>query len=252
MRAHGDCEVVAVKKESGRGSVETLHGGKAGPGPVREPHLPLDRIPAASSARVEGPASLVPGTSGRTELLIRGLDIVGSLVVLAMSWPVVLAAMALIIVTSGRPVLYRQERVGRAGRVFTLYKLRTMIHEAEKHVGPVWASRNDSRITPIGGILRKMRIDELPQLYNILRGDMSLVGPRPERPFFVERYEALRGVRLTVKPGLTGLAQVRRSYDLKPRHKVRYDSLYIRNRSLWLNVRIFLCTFPILFSKKGW
>jgi len=195
---------------------------------------------------------LLPETSAWTEKLIRGFDIGGALLILALSWPLAAVAMLLIRITSGAPVLYRQERVGKAGRLFMLYKFRTMINEAEKHVGPVWASRNDSRVTPVGAVLRRMRIDELPQLYNILRGDMSLVGPRPERLFFVEQYASLRGVRLSVKPGLTGLAQVRRAYDLKPHHKVKYDCLYVRNRSLWLNVRIFFRTFLVPFSKKGW
>ena len=127
-----------------------------------------------------------------------------------------------------------------------------MIDDAEKHVGPVLATRDDDRVTPVGRILRRMRIDELPQIYNVLRGDMSLVGPRPERPFFVERHKALQGVRLAVKPGLTGLAQVRSFYDLKPAHKVKYDYLYIQKRSLFLNIRILLQTIPVLFAKKGW
>ena len=97
-----------------------------------------------------------------------------------------------------------------------------------------------------------MRIDELPQIYNVLRGDMSLVGPRPERAFFIERYQALQGVRLSVKPGLTGLAQVRSFYDLKPVHKVRYDCLYIQKRSVFLNLYILLQTIPVFFAKKGW
>jgi lipopolysaccharide/colanic/teichoic acid biosynthesis glycosyltransferase len=150
------------------------------------------------------------------------------------------------------PILYRQERVGKGGTLFTLYKFRTMIDGAEKHVGPVLASRDDERVTAVGRILRRMRLDELPQLYNILRGDMSLVGPRPERPYFVERHQALQGIRLAVKPGLTGLAQVRSFYDLKPDHKARYDCLYIQNRSLLLNISILLQTVPTLFTRKGW
>jgi lipopolysaccharide/colanic/teichoic acid biosynthesis glycosyltransferase len=142
--------------------------------------------------------------------------------------------------------------VGRGGKLFELFKFRTMINDAEKHVGPVWASKDDGRVTRVGRILRRMRVDELPQLYNILRGDMSLVGPRPERPYVVERHKALQGARLAVKPGLTGLAQVRSFYDLKPAHKVRYDYLYIQNRSLLLNAYILLRTVPVLFTKKGW
>lgn len=187
-----------------------------------------------------------------TEFLIRLLDVFGSLVILTLTVPVMMVASLLIRITMGKPVLFRQERVGLGGDVFTLYKFRTMINDAEKHIGPVWAARDDSRVTPVGRVLRKMRIDELPQLYNILRGDMSLVGPRPERPFFVDRHESLQGTRLTVKPGLTGLAQIRGFYDLKPTHKVKYDCLYIQNRSFHLNIYILLRTVPALFTKMGW
>jgi lipopolysaccharide/colanic/teichoic acid biosynthesis glycosyltransferase len=180
------------------------------------------------------------------------LDIVGSLIILVLALPAMIVAGVLIKITSAGPVLYKQERVGQGGRLFTLYKFRTMIDNAEKQVGPVWASPDDDRVTPVGRILRRMRLDELPQLLNILWGDMSLVGPRPERPFFVERHKALQGARLAVKPGLTGLAQVRSYYNLKPAHKVRYDYLYIQNRSLFLNISILLQTIPVLFAKKGW
>ena len=186
------------------------------------------------------------------EFLIRLLDIVGSLIILVLALPAMIVAGVLIKITSAGPVLYKQERVGQGGRLFTLYKFRTMIDNAEKQVGPVWASPDDDRVTPVGRILRRMRLDELPQLLNILWGDMSLVGPRPERPFFVERHKALQGARLAVKPGLTGLAQVRSYYNLKPAHKVRYDYLYIQNRSLFLNISILLQTIPVLFAKKGW
>lgn len=191
-------------------------------------------------------------TSRTTELLIRLLDVVGSLAGLVFASPVLVLTVVLIRVTAGKPVLFRQERVGLRGRVFTLYKFRTMINDAEKHVGPVWASRDDDRVTPVGRILRKTRFDELPQLFNILRGDMSLVGPRPERPFFVERHKTLQGLRLAVKPGLTGLAQIRGLYDLKPAHKVKYDCLYIQKRCLLLNIYILLRTIPALFTKMGW
>jgi lipopolysaccharide/colanic/teichoic acid biosynthesis glycosyltransferase len=209
--------------------------------------------PASSGAsRVRAGVVSATQVSLTTERLIRGLDVVGSLAGLAMASPVILLTAILIRITAGKPVFFRQERVGLRGRPFTLYKFRTMINGAEKHVGPVWASRNDSRVTPIGRVLRKMRFDELPQLYNVLRGDMSLVGPRPERPFFVERHEALRGVRLAVKPGLTGLAQIRGLYDLKPTHKVKYDCLYIQKRCVLLNLYILLRTIPALFSRMGW
>jgi len=190
--------------------------------------------------------------SRTVELLIRLLDLLGSLFILLCALPLMLVAAVAIKLTSRGPVLYRQERVGKGGRLFDLYKFRTMIDGAERHIGPVLASKDDHRVTAVGRILRRTRMDELPQLYNILRGDMSLVGPRPERPFFVQRHKALQGVRLVVKPGLTGLAQVRSFYDLKPAHKVKYDYIYIQNRSLLLNLYILLQTIPVLFAKKGW
>jgi len=211
------------------------------------------RSPAATVLQGgDGDARPMAEASRTTELLIRLLDISGSLAGLLLASPVIVLAAVCIRVTAGKPVLFRQERVGLKGKLFTLYKFRTMINDAEKHVGPVWASRNDDRVTPIGRILRKMRIDELPQLFNILRGDMSLVGPRPERPFFVDRHRALQGLRLAVRPGLTGLAQIRGLYDLKPAHKVKYDCLYIQKRSLLLNIYILLRTIPALFTKMGW
>jgi len=190
--------------------------------------------------------------SKTVELLIRLLDIVGSLFILACTLPFMAIAAVAIKLNSRGPILYRQQRVGEGGRLFDLYKFRTMIDNAERHVGPVLASKDDDRVTAVGRILRRTRLDELPQLYNILRGDMSLVGPRPERPYFVQRHKALQGVRLVVKPGLTGLAQVRSFYDLKPAHKVRYDYIYIQNRSFLLNLYILLQTIPVLFAKKGW
>ncbi|OHB64041.1 MAG: hypothetical protein A2Y77_05700 [Planctomycetes bacterium RBG_13_62_9] len=223
-------------------------------GRILQLHSHASRSPAEVPTQPGGKATAyaMAQTPKTAEFLIRLLDIVGSLTILILAMPVMIVSALLIKLTSAGPVFYNQERVGQGGRLFTLYKFRTMVDDAEKHVGPVWASPNDDRVTPVGGILRKMRLDELPQLFNILRGDMSLVGPRPERPFFVERHKALQGIRLAVKPGLTGLAQVRSYYDLKPAHKVKYDYLYIQNRSLLLNIYILLQTIPVLFAKKGW
>lgn len=186
------------------------------------------------------------------EFLIRGLDIAGSITVFSITMPVMAGAALLIKVFSPGPVLYKQQRVGKSGKIFTLYKLRTMVNNAEDHTGPVWANENDSRVTKIGRILRRTRLDELPQLFNVLRGDMSLVGPRPERLYFVKLYNVLQGVRLAVKPGLTDLAQIRSRYNLKPEHKLKYDYLYIKKKSLLLNLYILLKTIPIIFSKNGW
>ena len=180
------------------------------------------------------------------------MDIAGSVAILFICLPVLIIITLLIKFTSLGPVIYKQQRVGKHGKIFTLYKFRTMINDAEKISGLSPATQNDSRVTMIGKILRTARLDELPQLFNILKGEMSLVGPRPENTYRVNLHKALRGARLTIKPGLTGLAQIRNSYDLKPDHKIKYDYLYIQKRSLLLNIYILLKTVPVIFCKKGW
>lgn len=185
------------------------------------------------------------------EYLIRGFDVVASVIVLLVMLPVMIVLAILIKLTSLGDILFKQDRVGKNGRIFTLYKFRSMIQDAERHTGPVLARPDDSRITPIGRFMRRTRLDELPQLFNVIRGDMSLVGPRPERPFFVRRHKALQGVRLSVRPGITGLAQVRGCYHTRPEHKLRYDYLYIRKRSLWLNLAIILRTIPVVIRGSG-
>ena len=186
------------------------------------------------------------------EFMMRCLDISGSILILIISMPATILISVLIKISSSGPVFYTQQRVGKDGKLFMLYKFRTMIEDAEKEVGPVLASRDDPRVTKVGKFLRATRLDELPQLINVLKGDMSLVGPRPERPHFVKKHKALHEFRLAVKPGLTGLAQIRSFYDLKPQHKIKYDYLYIQKRSLLLNLYILIRTIPALFSKKGW
>lgn len=197
-------------------------------------------------------AALASHRSNASEIFIRALDIIGSVTILLLAAPEMVVIALLIRIFCGGPSLYKQKRVGKNGKIFTLYKFRTMVNGAEEHTGPVWATEDDSRVTPIGSILRKTRLDEFPQLFNVLRGEMSLVGPRPERPYFVNQHKALQGIRLTVKPGLTGLAQVRSFYNLKPDHKLRYDYLYIQRRCLLLNIYILLRTIPVILSKKGW
>lgn len=185
------------------------------------------------------------------EFLIKSLDLTGSALTLLISIPIMILISLLVKISSPGPVLYKQQRIGKDGEIFTLYKFRTMVKDAEKTLGPVLASRDDPRVTKVGKVLRTTRLDELPQLFNVLRGDMSLVGPRPERPHFVKIHKALRELRLAVKPGLTGLAQIRSFYDLKPQHKIKYDYLYIQRRSLLLNLYILRKTIPIIFLKKG-
>ncbi len=141
------------------------------------------------------------------------------------------------------PVFYRQERVGKGGRVFTATKFRSMIPDAERHTGAVWSIADDPRITPIGKILRYTALDELPQVLNMWKGDMSIVGPRPERPVLHEKFSAEIPEfhrRLQVRPGLTGMAQVYGHYDLPPDEKLPYDLKYIDRMSLWLDVKLIL------------
>lgn len=188
----------------------------------------------------------------------RHFDIVVSLLLLLLSGPLLLLAMLAIWLGSlGRePVLYRQIRVGFNGSRFSLLKLRTMRTDAERE-GPRMAARNDARITRIGKLLRRSRIDELPQLINVLRGEMSLVGPRPERPEFVSRYEReIEGYawRNCVKPGITGLAQVRMGYAENLREtafKFYYDIDYIRSSSLRKDMGILLQTAFVVFTGQG-
>lgn len=209
-----------------------------------------DRINGNSSVDLLN--TFVGRQSDLDEFFITILDISTSLVLLILATVPMLIISILIKLTSGGAVIYKQQRVGKDGKTFTLYKFRTMAKDAEKTVGPVLAKRDDPRITKIGKILRTTRFDELPQLFNVLSGQMSLVGPRPERAHFVKLHKALQGLRLAVKPGLTGLAQVRSFYDLRPKHKIKYDFLYIQRRSLLLNIYILLQTIPVVLSRKGW
>lgn len=185
------------------------------------------------------------------EFLIRCLDIVGSVVLFIVFAPFMAIIACLVKLTSLGPVIYKQQRVGKDRRLFILYKFRSMTQESEALHGHKPASTDDDRITMVGHFLRKTRLDELPQLINILKGQMSLVGPRPENVSRVNMHKALRGMRLAVKPGLTGLAQTQSYYDLQPRHKIKYDFLYIQRRSFALNLYILLKTVPVILSRKG-
>ena len=171
--------------------------------------------------------------------------------------PLLMLTAMLVKLTSRGPVLYSQVRVGQYGRLFKIYKFRTMKVDAEKETGPVWAAKNDNRLTVIGGFLRKAHIDELPQLINIFKGEMSLIGPRPERPVFVEKFkEEIPGYekRLNVKPGITGLAQVWHRYDETiedVKKKLKYDLLYIRKMCLWADFSIILRTVRVVLTGEG-
>jgi lipopolysaccharide/colanic/teichoic acid biosynthesis glycosyltransferase len=185
------------------------------------------------------------------EFLIRLLDVVGSLALLILFGPILLMTACLIKATSPGPVIYRQPRVGKDRQLFTLYKFRTMRHDPSGGEDHRPAVAGDERVTRVGRTLRRLRLDELPQLINVLKGQMSLVGPRPENITRVNTHKALRGLRLAVKPGLTGLAQVRSFYDLNPGHKIKYDYLYIQRRSLMLNLYVLYKTVPVVLRGKG-
>lgn len=153
----------------------------------------------------------------------------------------------------GGPIFYSQDRVGQGGRIFRVLKFRSMIVDAEQGTGAIWAAQNDPRVTRIGRLMRATAMDELPQLWNIFKGDMSFVGPRAERPELVEIFaDSIRDyrIRLAVRPGLTGMAQVYGRYDTTPRHKLKYDRLYIRKRSMALDFKLILLSFLITLSGK--
>ncbi len=185
------------------------------------------------------------------------LDRSVALAMLVCGAPLFVLLAILVKLSSKGPVLYRQERAGAGGVPFTILKFRTMVADAEKSTGPVWAQSSDPRITSLGRILRATHLDELPQLFNVLHGEMSLVGPRPERPYFVEKLQAdipSYVARLAVKPGVTGLAQVLHVYDCdlrSARRKVAYDRLYIQRRSLGLDLWIILKTAIRMMSFAG-
>lgn len=183
----------------------------------------------------------------------RIFDVVLSGFGLLVSLPFWLFFALLIRLQDGGPVFYGQERVGKDGRIFRALKFRSMIVDAEKKTGAVWAAENDPRVTKVGRLLRATAMDELPQLWNIFKGEMSFVGPRAERPQLVEQFAvSIKGYRsrLAAKPGLTGLAQVYGRYDTLPQHKLKYDRLYVRRQSMGLDLRLILVSFFITFAGK--
>jgi lipopolysaccharide/colanic/teichoic acid biosynthesis glycosyltransferase len=175
-------------------------------------------------------------------------DIVLALVLLAMTGPLILVLLALVKLTSRGPAIYSQQRLGLGGRPYPIYKIRTMHHDCERATGPKWSTANDPRVTPLGRFLRKAHIDELPQLWNVVRGEMSLVGPRPERPEFVDklaRAVPAYPARMSVRPGITGLAQVQLPPDedlSSVRRKLAYDLCYLEHMGPVLDLKILAAT----------
>jgi len=194
--------------------------------------------------------ALRPHNFGPAESLVkRGFDLAGAAFLLILTLPVFVMLMILIPATSKGPIFFRQERLGRDRRRFHILKFRTMVPNAERSTGPVLATERDPRITRLGHVLRATRLDELPQLWNVLRGEMSLVGPRPERQFFVHQYEKILpaySLRHAVKPGLTGLAQIKSNYSSSPERKLYFDLLYIYRHSLILDLKVVIQTIIVV------
>jgi exopolysaccharide biosynthesis polyprenyl glycosylphosphotransferase len=187
----------------------------------------------------------------------RTFDILVALIALVVAAPIMIAVAIAIRIEDGKPILFRQTRVGLNGREFTLYKLRSMRVDAETLGAPMWAADNDPRITRVGWFIRKLRIDELPQFYNVLRGEMSFIGPRPERPYFVHQLSEViphYRDRHLVRPGITGWAQVSFHYGASfedARHKTAFDLYYVKHRSVWLDLVIIFRTIKVVLWPQG-
>jgi sugar transferase (PEP-CTERM system associated) len=252
--------IVAVSDRRGRLPVEPLLRAKLQGVRVEDVDTVYERL--TGKLLVEGlrPSSLIFSDGFRasrwTRRTKRAFDIVLALIGVVLGAPFMALTAIAVWLESGSPVLYRQERVGEKGRVFTLYKFRSMRHDAEQGT-PIWAKTEDRRVTPVGRFIRITRLDELPQLWNVFRGDMSFVGPRPERPFFVGQlaqqmpfYEQ----RHAVKPGLTGWAQVRYRYGASVEdalEKLRYDLYYVKHLSLFFDISILVDTVKVVLFAKG-
>lgn len=183
----------------------------------------------------------------------RVFDILFCTILFLLTVPILFVICILVFLQDGKNPIYVQKRVGIGNREFKMYKVRSMIANAEKD-GAKWADENDNRITIIGRFIRKTRIDELPQLLNVIEGEMSLIGPRPEREIFYKEFEKdipNYRERLSVKPGITGYAQVSGGYDLTPKEKLKLDLYYIKNKSLILDLKIILRTIFIVFTGEG-
>ena len=190
-------------------------------------------------------------------VLKRSTDLVLSILLLILCLPVIIITAVLIKIDSRGPLFFSQERIGEKGRGYRVHKFRSMVTDAEKQSGPVWAQNDDARVTRVGKFIRRWRVDELPQLWNVLKGEMSFVGPRPEREFFVKKLEEIipyYAVRYTVKPGITGWAQVCYGYGASVEdavHKLNYDLFYIKNMTALMDLMIVLRTIKIVLFSKG-
>jgi len=226
--------------------------------PAKSPEKSRAPEPSTLFLILSGSVGIIVRFARRSfERFKRALDLFLSVLGLFITSPIIFIGAVLIKLTSPGPVFYKQNRVGKNGEVFEIYKLRTMQVDAEKSMGAVWAKENDPRITPVGRVLRKSHIDEIPQLLNVLRGQMSIVGPRPERPEMVRDLRVLirdYEKRLQIKPGITGLAQVWHKYDETiedVKKKIKFDLLYIKRMCLLVDLRILANTIVVVLTGRG-
>ena len=253
--------VVALRERRGKVPVDRLLDCRMDGVQIEEREAMYERLTGKLAVESMRPSYLIYGRGFARDPLAmalkRVLDIVASLLGLLLSLPICLCAALAVKLTSPGPVFFRQERVGQDGHPFFLIKFRTMCADAERDSGPVWAQKNDSRVTTVGRFLRLSRIDEIPQFVNILAGQMSFVGPRPERPHFVEQLTQqipFYPLRHTVKPGLTGWAQVRHPYGASiddAQEKLRYDLYYIKNTGLLFDLGIIARTIVVILRGQG-
>ncbi len=254
--------VLAVEERRGALPVQDLLKMKLDGVRVSELSSFLERQTGRVDLRSASPSWLIfsdgfLGSQYLSVMMKRVFDVIVSGVLLLLTAPILLVAIIAVKLTSPGAVFYRQQRVGQLGKVFDVVKLRTMRNDAEKDGKPQWAQKSDPRVTSVGRVLRLTRIDEIPQIFNVFRGDMSFVGPRPERPFFVQDLAAqipYYNERHVVKPGITGWAQINYPYGASlddARHKLEYDLYYIKNYSLFLDMLIIVQTVRVVLFPSG-
>jgi len=256
-----DRAIVALDEKRGKLPVRQLMELRLLGIDVEEATTFFERISGKIAIETMLPSWLIFSDGFKTSILRSALkrvaDLLLATVLLILTAPLMLLAASAVLLTMGLPVRYQQERLGRDGTSFRVQKFRSMRRDAEAETGPTWSQRNDPRITPVGNILRKLRIDELPQLFNVLKGEMSFVGPRPERAHFVRQLEEripYYGLRQTVRPGITGWAQVEYGYgstDDDAKEKLKYDLYYIKNNNLLFDLWIVLKTVKVVLLGAG-
>jgi len=253
--------IIAMPERRGKLPVQELLDLRVSGVRVQDAHALLEKISGYIEIDDLNPSALIFADGFRLNssflLARRVISVAVALIILLLCLPVIPIIIVAIRLTSPGPVLFRQQRVGRAGEVFTLYKFRTMAVDAEAECGPKWADNDDPRITKIGRFLRISRLDEIPQLWNVLKGDMGFVGPRPERPEFVQWLATsipYYNMRHIIRPGITGWAQVRYQYGAslqQTKQKLQYDLYYIKHMSLMFDVLILLETVKTVIRARG-